>query len=71
MDRTIRKKMKTPRRKRVENSEDAHEIMNMVEERRGERLSFLLELNSRQFLLLLNVSPSQIGTDHSSSRIRQ
>jgi len=74
-DRTMRKKMKTPRRKRVENREEAYEIM--VEGRKVIDIASrdvplrLLDLDSQRFLLLLDVGPSHVGTNHGSSRIRQ
>jgi len=71
----MRKKMKTPRRKRVENREEAYEIM--VEDRKGDRrqvtghLRLLLDLNSQRFFLLPGVGPSHVRADYSSSGIRQ
>lgn len=71
----MRKKMKTPRRKRVENREEAYEIM--VEDGKGDqhqvtrRLRLLANLDSQRFLLLLDMSPNNAGTDNSPGRIRQ
>lgn len=71
----MRRKMKTPRRKRVENREEAYEIM--VEDGKGDQLQVtgrlrpLANLDSQTFLLLLNVSSTSVGTDNCSSGIRQ
>jgi len=71
----MRRKMKTPRRKRVENREEAYEIM--VEDGKGDqhqvtgRLRLLADLDSQRFPLLLEVIPNSVGTDNGSSGIRQ